>query len=193
VPTKRHMGRFIGTTPGDTTMTAEPVAVQMTGRRGRVLRTYRLGDRMREDDAWAVNDPGLPGGSKRWRQLMAKLINRAQRCPRCLEWYAHRTPRPARAGRPMRSGWQRALVCTPCKAKTAARRRARTNANTARTAQRAEARAGRHCATCGAALESQRSTRRFCKVACRVAHWRNDNGRPPSAPPPAVAVTGTPP
>jgi hypothetical protein len=81
-----------------------------------------------------------------------------------------------------------ATRCRPCKAETAARRRERSNA--ARTARRADARAGRHCETCGAVLESRRRTQRFCSVTCRVTHWRNANGSPPPGSTSSVAVTG---
>jgi hypothetical protein len=44
--------------------------------------------------------------------------------------------------------------------------------NAARTARRAEARAGRVCEYCGAPIEAARSTRRFCSDICRVRQHR---------------------
>jgi hypothetical protein len=70
----------------------------------------------------------------------------------------------------------RAMKCNPCKAE-ALRARQALGTNQARRQARAEARAGRTCAVCQAPLTSERATRRFCSVRCRVAAWRNDNGR----------------
>jgi hypothetical protein len=41
-----------------------------------------------------------------------------------------------------------------------------------RTAQRAEARAGRQCEHCGVAIAATRSPRRFCSDICRVKAYR---------------------
>jgi hypothetical protein len=89
-----------------------------------------------------------------------------------------------------------AMRCAPCKAKTAARQRARatsTYTNRARTAKRAAARANRQCAQCGGALEGQRLTRRFCSARCRLASWRNGNGIGVTRHPSSAAVTAGPP
>src|SRR5262249_46061687 len=44
--------------------------------------------------------------------------------------------------------------------------------NAARTARRAEARAGRTCEHCGMAIEAQRTTKRFCSDIFRVRNHR---------------------
>jgi hypothetical protein len=44
--------------------------------------------------------------------------------------------------------------------------------NAARTARRAEARAGRMCEHCGTPIAAARSTKRFCSDVCRVRHSR---------------------
>ena len=51
--------------------------------------------------------------------------------------------------------------------------------NAARTARRADARAGRVCARCGIPIKAARSTRRFCSDICRVK-WHRTN--PQAAP-----------
>jgi len=44
--------------------------------------------------------------------------------------------------------------------------------NAARTARRAETRAGRVCAHCGIPIRAARSTRRFCSNLCRIRAYR---------------------
>jgi hypothetical protein len=59
------------------------------------------------------------------------------------------------------------------RARRAVRPRTSAVINARRTAQRAEARAGRTCEYCGRAIEAARATKRFCSGLCRVRHHRS--------------------